>query len=93
MNSELPLTAQREALNADITATRAELGRTSEAIIAKTHVKARAKEAARETAVEMKHKVSTGTDKARAEVASWWRRFRERLTSCQPRGGCRSSRR
>lgn len=76
MNTNLPPTAQREALNADITTTRAELGQTLEAIAAETQVKTRAKEAARETAVEMKHKISDGTAKARAEAASWWHRFR-----------------
>jgi len=87
MSSDLPPTAQREALNADITATRAELGRTLEAIAAKTQVKTRAKQAARETvddvrqaaretAIGVGHRVSVTTSKARAEATGWWQRLR-----------------
>lgn len=76
MNSELPDTPQRDALNADITTTRAELGRTLEAIADKTQVKTRAKEAARDTVVGVKDRVSAGASEARAEAASRWRRLR-----------------
>lgn len=82
MNSELPATAQREALNADITTARAELGRTLEAIAAKTKVKTRAKQAAREAAVGAKDRVAAGAQEVRTEVVGWWQPLR-RLSARQ----------
>lgn len=76
MSSEVPAMSEREALNADITATRAELGRTLEAIAAKTQVKTRAKQAAHETLVGVKDRVATGASEVRSGAAGWWHRVR-----------------
>lgn len=76
MSSEKPAMSEREALNADITATRSELGRTLEAIAAKTQVKARAKQAAQETLVGVKDRVSAGASDVRSGAAGWWQRLR-----------------
>lgn len=76
MSSEIPATPEREALNADITATRAELGRTLAAIAAKTQVKVRAKQAAQETLVDVMGRVSAGASEVRSGAAGWWQRLR-----------------
>jgi hypothetical protein len=76
MNSEQPEAAQRAALNADITATRAELGQTLEAIAAKTQVKNRAEQAARDTFAGVENRVAVGASRALNEVGAGWRRIR-----------------
>ena len=76
MSSEMPAMSEREALNADIAATRSELGRTLEAIAAKTQVKTRAKQAAQETLVGVKDRVSAGASEVRSGAAGWWQRLR-----------------
>lgn len=96
MSSEMPAMSQREALHADITATRAELGRTLEAIAAKTQVKTRAKHAAQETLVGVKDRVSAGASEVRSEAAGWWRRLRglptrSRLSALAVFGGALSA--
>lgn len=76
MSSEMPATSEREALEAGITATRAELGHTLAAIAEKTQVKTRAKQAAQETLVGVKGRVAAGVSDVRSEAVGRWRRLR-----------------
>lgn len=76
MTSETPMTTQQAELEVDIAATRAQLGRTLEALMAKTHVKTRAKDAIREDFVGLKRRTFEATSRARDDAAGLARRVR-----------------
>jgi hypothetical protein len=76
MSSEIRMTTPEAELKADITATRAQLGQTLEALAAKTHVKTRAKDAARDGITDLKRRGLEVASRARAEAVSAGRRIR-----------------
>jgi hypothetical protein len=73
MSTESETTRQVE-LRAHIAATREELGQTLEALAAKTHVTARAEDAARDVASRVKIGLLSLPTRAAGAIASLWRR-------------------